>query len=74
MPVLGVECPSEEVYGEGEMAVLAKVVQKMLSQGTYKSPICANLRIVELVIFFAGHVFESPETIQQNFVSNSTEM
>ena len=42
MPVLGVECPSEEVYGEEEIAVLAKVVQKMLSQGTSKSSTSAD--------------------------------
>ena len=42
MPDLGVECPSEEVYGEEEIAVLAKVVQKMLSQGTSKRPTCPD--------------------------------
>ena len=32
-PVVGVECPSDDVNGGEEVRILAKVVTKMLSQG-----------------------------------------
>ena len=33
-PVVGVECPSDDVNGGEVVRILAKVVTKMLSQGT----------------------------------------